>query len=97
MNMTDMTDSFKKVFLAGIGAVATTADKAQEVVEELVKKGEITTQQGKELMNEFTDKTKQNLNFVKREEFDELKTRVQELENKLNNTGDNTEANSTEN
>ena len=31
-----------KVFLAGVGALATTVEKSQEIVYDLVKKGEIT-------------------------------------------------------
>lgn len=82
-----MTDSIKKVFLAGIGAVAATADKAQEMVDEFVKKGEITVEQGKELMNEFKEKaSKSNFTFVRKEDFDALKARVTELENKFNET-----------
>ena len=34
-----MTDTLRKIFLTGIGAIATTADKAQEVIDDLVKKG----------------------------------------------------------
>lgn len=82
-----MTDSIKKIFLAGIGAVAATADKAQEMVDEFVKKGEITVDQGKELMNEFKEKAaKSNFTFVKKEDFEALKARVTELENKINET-----------
>lgn len=40
-------NSLEKIVLAGIGAVATTAEKAKEVLEELVNKGELTVKQGK--------------------------------------------------
>ena len=33
-----------KVFLAGVGALATTVEKSQEIVDDLVKKGEITVE-----------------------------------------------------
>ena len=39
--------SFKNIFLAGVGATAYSFEKAQELVDELVKKGELTVQQGK--------------------------------------------------
>ena len=42
-------DGIKKFFLAGVGAVAITAEKGQEIIGELVKKGELTVEQGKEL------------------------------------------------
>ena len=33
-------DGLRKVFLAGVGALATTVEKSQEIVDDLVKKGE---------------------------------------------------------
>ena len=37
---------FKHIFFAGIGAVAMTAEKAHELVSELIEKGEMTVEQG---------------------------------------------------
>ena len=45
--MNNISDDLKKIMLAGIGAVATTAEKSKEVVDALVKKGELTVEQGK--------------------------------------------------
>jgi polyhydroxyalkanoate synthesis regulator phasin len=47
--MDNLTDGLKKLLLAGVGAVALTADKSQEILDELVKKGELTVEQGKTL------------------------------------------------
>ena len=47
-----ITDGIKNVLLAGVGAVATTAEKSTEVLKELDKKGELTVEQGKELNQE---------------------------------------------
>ena len=59
-----MMDEIKKVLLFGVGAVASTYEKATEVVDELVKKGKITIDEGKELGEElkrtFREKTKEN-------------------------------------
>lgn len=55
----DLTEGLRKMFLAGVGAVATGAEKTQEVVEELVKKGELTVEQGKTLNQELTRKAKE--------------------------------------
>ncbi|WP_195990114.1 hypothetical protein [Clostridium sp. D53t1_180928_C8] len=59
-----MMDEIKKVLLFGVGAVASTYEKATEVVDELVKKGKITIDEGKELGEElkrtFIEKTKEN-------------------------------------
>lgn len=43
----DFGDGLRKVFLAGVGALATTVEKSQEIVDDLVKKGELTVEQGK--------------------------------------------------
>ncbi|WP_042349180.1 phasin family protein [Bacillus massiliigorillae] len=46
-------DEMKKVLLAGIGAVATTVEKSQDLVQTLITKGEITVEQGKVLNEEL--------------------------------------------
>ena len=38
----EISDGLRKIFLAGVGAVATTADAAKDLVDQLVKKGELT-------------------------------------------------------
>jgi len=43
----------ESVILAGIGAVAKSAESAGELLEELVKKGELTVEQGKALNEEL--------------------------------------------
>jgi polyhydroxyalkanoate synthesis regulator phasin len=55
----NMTDGLKTIFLAGVGAVATSAEKGQEIVDDLVKKGELTVAQGKALNEELTRKVKE--------------------------------------
>lgn len=55
-------DEMKKVLLAGIGAVATTAEKSKEMVDGFVKKGEITVEQGKILNEELMRNIKEKVN-----------------------------------
>ena len=52
----DMSDTARKVFLAGVGAVALTADKSTQLIADLVKRGEITVEQGKALNEELKHK-----------------------------------------
>lgn len=52
-------DGLRKVFLAGIGALATTVEKSQEIVDDLVKKGELTVEQGKALNTELKHKVEE--------------------------------------
>lgn len=51
--MANITDPFRQIFLAGVGALAMGADKSQEVLDALVKKGQITVDQGKEIASEL--------------------------------------------
>jgi polyhydroxyalkanoate synthesis regulator phasin len=52
----DMSDTARKIFLVGVGAVAVTAEKSGQIVDDLVKKGEITVEQGKTLNEELKHK-----------------------------------------
>ncbi|MBE5845546.1 MAG: hypothetical protein E7302_15490 [Butyrivibrio sp.] len=51
--MDKLTDGLKKVFLASVGAVAITAEKAEELFDEFVEKGEVTVERGKALNREL--------------------------------------------
>lgn len=46
-------DGIKKVLLAGIGSLAVTAEKSKEILDEMVKRGELTVEQGKVLNEEL--------------------------------------------
>ena len=56
----DTKGNLEKIILAGIGALAKTGEKSKEMLDELVKKGELTVAQGKTLNEELkhTIKTK---------------------------------------
>lgn len=56
MSNLDFGEGLHKVFLAGIGALATTVEKSQSIVDDLVKKGELTVEQGKALNTELKRK-----------------------------------------
>ena len=55
----DIMGGLNTAFLATVGAVAITAEKSQQAVEDLVKKGELTVQQGKSLNQELSRKAKE--------------------------------------
>lgn len=63
-------DGLKKLVLMGIGAAALTAEKSQQLVDELVKRGEITVEQGKELNQELKRNVKKS--------FEEISAETQE-------------------
>ncbi len=51
-------EDLKEVLLAGIGALAVTAEKTQQIIDKLITKGEITVEQGKVLNEELKHKAK---------------------------------------
>ncbi len=56
--MSGFSDDLRKIFLAGLGAAAVTSEKAKQMVDELVKKGELTLEQGKVLNEELQRKVR---------------------------------------
>ena len=59
--MENFGDGIKKILLAGIGAVAVTTEKSKEMLDEMVKKGELTVEQGKALNEELKHNIKQKV------------------------------------
>ena len=53
-----MKEYIRKAMLIGIGLVATTREKVEESIAELVKKGELSEKEGKELVNELLERSK---------------------------------------
>ncbi len=51
--MDPLSEGLRKLILAGIGAVAVTKEKSEGILDELVKKGELTVEQGKVLNEEL--------------------------------------------
>lgn len=92
--MNNISEELKKVLLAGIGAVALSAEKSKELVEQFVKKGELTVEQGKVLNEELkhnvadklrepitVDKIGKDLEKVEYDELEVLKAKIEELQN----------------
>ena len=61
--MDQLSEGLRKLILASIGAVAATKEKSEGILDELVKKGELTVEQGKVLNEEL----KHNINDAIRE------------------------------
>lgn len=90
--MDNLVEGVRKFVLAGIGAAAFSYEKASETIDQLVKKGELTVEQGKALNEELKHNVKQaikdnvTVNVVKteekpvedmtKEELDALKARI---------------------
>lgn len=62
-----LEDGFKDIFLAGVGALAITGEKAKEVVDTLIEKGGITVEQGKDINRELQHKAEETISKVREE------------------------------
>ena len=58
----DITEGIRKIFLAGVGAVASTGEAAKSLIDTLVEKGELTVEQGKALNEELKKSAKDKMN-----------------------------------
>ena len=62
---TPIANGLKDIFLAGIGAMAITGEKASEMVDKLIARGELTVDQGKEINQELQHKAEDTLDKVR--------------------------------
>lgn len=97
--MNNLSDDLKKVLLAGIGAAAVTIEKSKDVIDELVKKGELTVEQGKVLNEELkhnlakkmekpisVEKVSKDLEKIDPKDLEILKAKIEELQNGTSET-----------
>ena len=89
-----MVDQLKKALLAGLGSAAYTYEKAIKVIDEMVEKGKLTVEDGKELSQELKKNialksekirpiTKDDLAEILGESNFATKDEVEELKNRL--------------
>lgn len=55
-NSADISDVFEKMFLLGVGAFSLTKDKVQGAVDDLVERGRLSREQGKDVVSELGDR-----------------------------------------
>jgi len=75
-----MLELMKKAALIGVGLVALTTEKIEETVKEIVKKGELSEKEGKELASELVEKSRQ----VRKEWGERIEKMVADTLQKLN-------------
>ncbi|MBK8444371.1 MAG: hypothetical protein IPL35_13585 [Sphingobacteriales bacterium] len=91
----------KKVLYTGVGLVASTTEKLQAVVNDLVDKDKLHQEEGKRIVDDFVKSTESKkdefegkmkelvnsivnkMNLVRREDFNDLSKRLEELESKM--------------
>lgn len=60
-------EELKKIFFAGVGLTSTSMEKAEKLIDEMVEKGRMTIQEGKELQSELTRKVMDSRSTTKNE------------------------------
>ena len=82
--MEQLGETVRKLILAGIGAVAVTKEKAAGVLEELVKQGELTVEQGKvlneELKHNIKEAVRENVQVNVTTTADDLMNAVEDMD-----------------
>ena len=72
----DFTNGMKKVFLASVGAAATTAEVTKDILEKMIEKGERTVEHGKvlnqELKHNAKQKVKEHVSIQVTKKYDEM-------------------------
>lgn len=88
-----MIDNIKKILYVGLGIFALSEDKAKEIIQELIKQGEITAQEGDQLISDIKNKAwekgktfeeKIALKIKDYLKINELEERVSKLEEEIN-------------
>ncbi|ACL69974.1 phasin family protein [Halothermothrix orenii] len=75
-----MTSILKEILLSGLGILVITKEKAEKMINKLIEQGDLSREEGRELLDEFIDKT--------RERTRNLKNLIsEEVENKLSRAG----------
>ncbi|MFA4956263.1 MAG: phasin family protein [Candidatus Methanoperedens sp.] len=73
--MSEMSDMFKKMGLFGIGVISLTQEKVEEFSQEMIKKGELSREEGKKFVNELLSEREKQI----RELEDKINERVKEI------------------
>ncbi|HIQ38154.1 MAG TPA: hypothetical protein EYH36_09235 [Desulfocapsa sulfexigens] len=75
-----MIDLLKKTLLTGVGVVALTKEKIEEVAKEFVEKGKITEQEGRSLVEDLVTRSEESrLEFQK-----QVEEKVESVMKKMN-------------
>lgn len=79
--MSNLSDDLKKVFLFGVGAIAKTSEKSKELIDELIEKGALTVEQGKNLNEELKHNLQEKIIEKEKELNSELISPIKDMKN----------------
>lgn len=74
-----LKDLFTTGLYAGIGLVALTKEKAEEIIQELVKKGEVSKEEGKDLLKNLVDKIDQEKRRLQRKIDEQIELAIKNM------------------
>jgi polyhydroxyalkanoate synthesis regulator phasin len=74
-----LRDLIERTFLAGMGAAALTKDRGQELVEELVNKGQMNADEGREVVERLVERSREEARAVLKKADSSLHTAYREL------------------
>jgi polyhydroxyalkanoate synthesis regulator phasin len=74
-----MMNEFKKLLLAGLGSAAYTYEKASKLIDDMVQKGKLTMDEGKELSEELKRNIKNKVEDVKPLTKDDLVSTLNQM------------------
>lgn len=70
--MSEMSDILRKMGLFGVGLISLTKDKVEELSQEMVKKGEISQEEGKKFVQEVLSEKEQQLKHLEKQVNDKV-------------------------
>jgi polyhydroxyalkanoate synthesis regulator phasin len=74
-----LKDLIERTFLAGMGAAAVTKDRIQELVEELVSKGQMNADEGREVVDRLVERSREQTRSVLKKADSTLHSAYREL------------------
>jgi len=92
--MSEMSEMIRKMGLFGVGVISLTQEKAEEFTQEMIKKGEISREEGKKFVREvlsekekqvkdLEDKINENVEKVMKKSGVVMKSDISALEKKI--------------
>jgi len=74
-----MLETLRKVLLLGLGAAAVSADKIREVIDDLVKRGEMTAEEGRKLCAEMLARSEEERRKLNERIREQIRDMLKEL------------------
>ncbi len=74
--MSDMSEMFKKMGLFGIGVVSLTQEKIEEFSQEMIKKGDMSKEEGKKFVKEVLSEKEKHLKDIEKKINETVKENI---------------------